>query len=754
MRRRPILVFSCIAAAGALGICAAQAQAAKTADSTAADHTSTDHSSVGELQEITVTAQRRRQNLQDVPIAVSVVTAADAAKLGAVDTTTLDTEIPTLQASRETTGMTLYLRGVGTVASPGVENAVAMYVDGVYVNGFSGGIVSFNNIKRIEVLEGPQGTLFGRNATGGVIRIITKDPSFTPALNLQVGYGNYDTYTTDLYGTTGITSHLAANIAVESRNQNSGYGRDLTTGQPINLGGEYGVRTKWKWTPSSATSIMAELDYYHENYDYGLNQTVVPGTLSAGDGTFRGYYNSEGNNPYSPGGPGANGHQLKVDGQSVIIVHHFGWATLKSITARRHTSDYVSFDEDGGPLHYNDARWPYSLAQYTEEVHLASPAGARLWGRKLRWLAGVFYLNSRDYTDLMTSGALLGGGLLYSGKSTSFTHSYSGFFDGTLDLVPGTSLTLGARETADRITNESSAYFVAGNGAAFLTQEPTGHADATRTTWRAILDHKFDPAEMGYLSVSTGFKSGGFNLFAPGAAPTRPEQITAYELGLKSQWLNRRLQANAEAYYYDYRNQQVQVIESGAAFDVNAAASHIYGLDLKVEAAPLDNLLLFGNLGYLHGRYLSFPGAPVYLQSPATCTPTPHRLPGPLVPGDTQCSFDAAGNPTIRSPEWSGNVGFDYKAAKTPSGALDLTANYYYTSTFNWDPSGQFPEPPYGLLSTSVIWTLPGGKYDVQLYCTNCLNKYHDLYIAEAGPSEELAPSDPRLYGIKIGAHF
>jgi len=122
--------------------------------------------------------------------------------------------------------------------------------------------------------------------------------------------------------------------------------------------------------------------------------------------------------------------------------------------------------------------------------------------------------------------------------------------------------------------------------------------------------------------------------------------------------------------------------------------------------------------------------------------------------GNTQCSFDAAGIDTIRSPSFSGNAGFDYKWRLQDHGALNLNANYYHTSSFNWDPSGQFKEPAFGLLSSSLMWSSPTSKFDLQLWCSNCLNKYHNTFIAESGPAQQQAPAEPRYYGIKVGAHF
>ena len=258
-----------------------------------------------QLQEVVVTAQRRSENLQNVPIAIDVVTAAEAEKFGVFDNMSLQTQVPGLQSSRQVTGATLYLRGVGTISAPGVENGVATYVDDVYINGFSGTIVAFNNIDRVEVLKGPQGTLFGRNATGGVIHVVTRDPSSQPELNATIGYGNYQTLETNLYGTTGLGHNLAIDIAYHSREQDQGYGHDFTTGQQINLGKEYGVRSKALWTPTEATSLELMADHYWDNYDYGSNQTSVPGTLSAGNGTFAGDYDTQGKQSLLTVRPGA-----------------------------------------------------------------------------------------------------------------------------------------------------------------------------------------------------------------------------------------------------------------------------------------------------------------------------------------------------------------------------------------------------------------------------------------------------------------
>lgn len=753
MRRRSVVAVG--VACYVLSATGIWAQDARTAATDSAD-TST------QLQEVTVTAEHRTENLQSVPIDVGVVTATQGANLGVVDNMSLQMQIPALQTSRQVVGATLYLRGVGTISAPGVENGVATYVDDVYQSGYSGSIVAFNNIDRVEVLKGPQGTLFGRNATGGVIHIVTKEPSSQPELDAQIGYGNFQTLETNVYGTTGIGPHVAADIAFHSREQSQGWGRDLTTGQEINLGKEYGVRSKVLWTPEDATSVELMADHYWDNYDYGANQTSVPGTLSAGLGTFAGDYNTQGDNPYSPYGPGRSGHSRHVDSESLTITHDFGWATLKNIAARRNVRDYTTYDQDGGPGHYNDARWPSNTEQYTEELRFTSDAGAKLFGLNWSWVGGFFFLKLNDGIDLITSGGLVGAPLFtvsqypqYSGFGTAFTHSYSGYFDTTLNLTPTTGLTLGVRETADRVRFESHTEFTAASGPPpFVTVFPEANANATKPTYRVIVDQKFMEDVMGYVSFSHGYKSGGFSLFGPGSAPTQPELLDAYAVGMKSDWFEHKLRANIEGFWYNYTNQQVEVIESGSAVEINAARSRIYGADLDVTGKVAGNLTLFSRLSWLHGRYIAFTGAPEYIQQPATCSPVPARLPGPLVPGDLQCPIDASGNPTIRSPNFSGNIGFDYTIAKGATGTFNWTGSYYYTTKFNWDPSGQYQEPAYGLIATSLNWLSPDDRYEAQLWCTNCGNTYHDTFIAESAPEEQKAPEAPREFGIRFRIFF
>ena len=185
----------------------------------------------GGLEEIVVTANKRAENMQTVPIAISALTADEAGKIGVVNGQTLAQVIPGLQLNRQTNGSTPFLRGVGNPSTQaGTEPAVAMYVDDVYYGSSAVALSNYNSIQRIEVLKGPQGTLFGRNATGGVINVFTKDPTPEPQLDVSLGYGNYDTWSGSLYATGELTDGLSANIAAYGEEQNDGWGRYFTTG--------------------------------------------------------------------------------------------------------------------------------------------------------------------------------------------------------------------------------------------------------------------------------------------------------------------------------------------------------------------------------------------------------------------------------------------------------------------------------------------------------------------------------------------
>jgi iron complex outermembrane recepter protein len=254
------------------------------------------------LQEVTVTAQRREQNLQDVPISVQAFSEAALLNAGVTDVYQLGTITPSLNMTQQLIAVTPSIRGVGSPdASVGQESPVATYVDGVYLANPNASIFQFNSVERIEVLKGPQGTLFGRNATGGLVQVITKDPSQVTSGEATASYGNYQDIGAKLYATTGITDSVAADISGIFQDQRQGWGRNLTTGTEDNLTEQWGVRSKWLIDAGDNTKVRVSADYAKLTSNVGIQKAILPGSVG-GDGQvyFAGCVAQLGGNPAAP----------------------------------------------------------------------------------------------------------------------------------------------------------------------------------------------------------------------------------------------------------------------------------------------------------------------------------------------------------------------------------------------------------------------------------------------------------------------
>ena len=241
-QRNAVLAAAC----SAIGLLAGSAAYSDPADS-------------DQLAEITVTAQRRVQDIQKVPIAVVPITPDQALQAGAISTDQLAQLVPGMQMGHEINSATTFIRGIGPNSNgTGEESSVAVYFDDLYIVAGDASIFQLNGISGIDVLKGPQGTLFGRNSTGGVIQVHTKDPSFDNSVDIEGGYANYNTLSGSLYATGKVIENvLAANFAAYINDQRSGWGHDLFTNQVAFTAQDWGVRNKWLWTPTSATRVCA-----------------------------------------------------------------------------------------------------------------------------------------------------------------------------------------------------------------------------------------------------------------------------------------------------------------------------------------------------------------------------------------------------------------------------------------------------------------------------------------------------------------
>jgi iron complex outermembrane receptor protein len=720
--------------------------------SSAGVQTITDDSASG-VEEIVVTAQRRSESIQNVPIAISAVTAATAAKQGVVGTESLGIVIPALQFTRQTgNGGAPFLRAVGTSqATAGTNSSVATYIDDVYLSSPIATTLRFNNIESVEVLKGPQGTLFGRNATGGVIHVHTRQPSHVTSVEGLVGYGSYDTLYGSLYATTGVTDNLAVNIALTGQNQHDGYGRNLFNGVDIYKQKNAGARVGILWEPTETTKVNISGDYAYNSGDLGMNVVIAPGTIALGGGGFVCKYCSW-DTPY--GKPRDNGAS-KVYGGSVKIAQELGAIKFLSISAYHQTRLNIDIQLDGSTNGQNilASRSPSFNKSFSQEFQLLSKGNS-----KVQWILGAFYFNEYagyDPIDLIGTSLAVFGGVRHT-DSRQLLHSYSLFGEGSYEILPRTKLTLGLRYTTDKFRE------VAEQRNAAQTVLPPGELSSgwvnfSKLTYRAILDYKPVDDVLFYGSYSRGFKSGGFSTAAPFlgrvlAPAVAPEVLDAFEVGFKSELADNRIRLNGSAYYYDYTNLQVATVQNGAAVTFNAASAHIKGAELDLTYAPSRRLDFNAGVSYLDSKFTNFPAGPLNVPNPRTCTPFPMTT-GPLAGGNSACFVDLSGNRTPRAPKFTLSMRATYNVP-TDFGDFSANATFYHNSGFFWEPDNRFAQPRYDILNASLTWKSIDDKYSLKAYAKNILDEYYYSYFAESSGRDAGSPEMPRNYGVEFGFKF
>jgi iron complex outermembrane recepter protein len=687
-----------------------------------------------QLEDIIVTAQRRSENLQKLPLAVTTVSGTDLLNEGISDTASLSLGVAGLSYTQGANAATPFIRGIGTTGNTvGNEASVATYVDGVYISSTNAQLFELDNVDHIEVLKGPQGTLFGRNATGGVIQIITKDPSFTPSADAHVGYGNYDTTSGSVYATTGLGETLAVNLAAYGNNQADGWGTDLPTGQPTFTRHEFGGRSKLLWLSSEGTRILIAADYNRTRNEDGLGFHVIPpGVGIDGVTRYNGFYNTyDDPNDFT---------DIRQTGVSVTVEQPLSVARWVNITAWRDVNGFVLLDQDATPLEVVRAPYLQHDRTITEEVHLLSNDGA-----SLPWIAGIYYFDDLSaYDPLTLMGEVAAPLQAIQFWSAQKSKSYAAFGQVTPEVAADTHLTLGTRYTKDDRAVTGSMLGVLGGEISPLSSASQS-ASWSRPTWRVALDHGFTPDVMGYISDDRGFKSGVYNLLMYSAPPVAPEVLDAYQLGIKTEWADHRVRLNAASFYYNYRDIQVERIVTGALTLVNAAAAQLKGIDLDFALLPIDALTLRGGIEIMNGHYTNFRNAPFF--SP-TLGPG-----GEPVGGNTQSVGNATGLDTVRTPRETATVSVAYRMP-VAGGNLNLVVSDYFNSGFAWDPDSRPRQSSYDVANASVDWNAPKNSWDVRLWGRNLTGSRYCAYATATTLIDSCAPAPPRTYGLTLGTHF
>jgi iron complex outermembrane receptor protein len=382
----------------------AAAATASTSAATAAPASDSTASTNGGVEEIVVTAQRRAENLQDIPISIQSISAAQLADRGSVSAADLASVVPGLVFPRSIGGGAPYLRGDGNVTIVGGENAVAFYIDGVFLQRTSSNLMSFNNIERIEVLKGPQGTLFGRNAVGGLIHVITRDPTQEKQIDVSFGYGAYNDLTGNFFATGGLSDNISASIALTGERRDSGYGFNVGTGHKLFDTQSFGAQNKFKFEDSSGRfTLLTNVILNTQETDDGAVIAIVPGTDSPGH-LLHNIGRHTINNPAFD--PGTESTQIIA---SAKASYDFGWGVVSDQLAYEHSKMSLQMNLTPAPVILSAAVAPlfYYLTgtdhTWTNELQFQSKAGSRL-----QWVLGGFYMSNADSNDNSLYGANVG----------------------------------------------------------------------------------------------------------------------------------------------------------------------------------------------------------------------------------------------------------------------------------------------------------------------------------------------------------
>ncbi len=733
--------------------CYAQSRAA-TADATQGSNSD----AAGETAEIIVTAQRKSESLQNTPIAVTAVTAEVAQSLGL--TNAIDIAAITPSASFTTTNgfFSPHIRGIGTdFVSTGIEAPVAVYEDGAYLTRTLtvNEILDNFDIGSIQVLRGPQGTLYGRNATGGVIIINSADPKQEFEGRVRAEYGNLDHRQINAMINVPLGQDLALR-ATGSYKHDDGFVRNLTTGQDAGGGRAYSARAKLRWQPGNADIILGG-QYYNTHYVLGSLATlgrndstcyaciIAPGIVRPSIG----FHETENNTTIQP-------VKTEYYGANLNMTFDMGKFTLSSITTfRRQKSIDSSSDQDYTPLPLFEFAVPKSGGtSYTQDLQVTSKLDGRF-----NYLFGLSYLHDKGYFGPAFLGLAFGGSLdpatAPGFNNSAATKSYAAFLEGYYDLTDQLKVTVGGRYTYEERTarGDTNAGFAA------LFGIPGAYTINLRTSQRAftprfVLAWDNGPTNI-YYSFTRGFKAGGFSGPGPAPAPVpplQPEKIFSHEVGVKQAMFDNRLRLNAAAFYFKNKNQQVQTLDltSGGTVTGNAGAVENYGVEVEAQVVPIEGLHFGVSGSWQHARYKPFRNAALVCLDPT-------GMSNPIAPGATlyPCAIDVTGTAPPYAPEWSGSLNAGYEFA-IGTWTASLSAIAQYRSSINFEPGagGQLGYDRDGHLFTanaSGYISPPGEKLRIGVYANNVFNKDYAAFRQTAQPyGVYYNAAKPRTYGIRL----
>jgi iron complex outermembrane receptor protein len=737
-----------LAALAAISVIAAAIGPAISADADQATTTPSTSGASGstDLQEIVVTALKRSESLSKAPLAVSALSQAELTSAGVVGLQDMTSAFPSVEMKMVgvNDSLEVTVRGItNSDFNPGGSPAVATYVDGIYLARTQGLNGDLFDVDRVEVLRGPQGTLYGRNSTGGNVNVVTADPKNTFGASVDVSYGNYNDVQTRAMVNLPITDDLAIRGAFTTRRSDGYFETQGATSTAYAAADNYAGRLTGLWTPSSDFKWRLALEY-----------SVTGGTPDLEFAT--------GPNGRPLDGLGVYDRPVSSEPEPSNYVRNFMVRSRMDWQLGSHLSiSYLAGYED---LSYSDL-WALAATSvaadnlteghrtggdqsYSQELDLNFD-----WnGLKNIFGANYLYESERDYDDYIAYTLDLN----YRGGTslgpTATDESWGVFDQATYAVVERLRLTAGVRYSTENKGNSLNGFgqeFCPLNtslntalsqmytpGCSFSLEAPV-HGTWSNTNWKAGVDYDITDAILAYGSVTTGFKAGGLNIggnITPEAYS--PEKVTSYELGVKGHFFDNRVTLYADGFYMDYTDLQVTQLSGTADITNNAAKAKIYGTEMQGEWRITPNDHLNGFFDYLHATYGDYGNAV-------------DELSGIVYPS-------LSGNTLPNAPRYSFKLAYGHQFDLPDGGALTPSAAVYYQSV---SYLREFDLPidtvqAYTKTSLNMTWTDPTRRWNVDAYVNNLENSVvrdggitaFGLYWSTYDP--------PRTYGLRVGYKY
>lgn len=706
-----------------------------------------------EIEEVLVTAQRRVTDLQSTAAAISALSGDELTRRSIDDIEDLGLTTPSMNVALYQGEAQIYIRGIGySGIIGGSDSSTALHQDGVYLSRSSAAVPAFFDVDRVEVVRGPQGTLYGRNATGGSVNVLTRGGTDTWQSDASVLVGDYDRYR--VYGAVSgpLSDNVQFRIAGQMERQDGFTTLTRPVTDPLSGGGvtsdventdEWMIRGTLDFQPSDTVSVTLKADYYKADDQNSVWLYFNPGTGT--NPFFRSYVQERGGelpaNPLSRKQDSDLPHYNKPEiyGASARVSWEVGEYSITSLTAFKHTNPLNRNDLDATGAFGVDQVREEDHDQFSQEFQIASPADARF-----NWILGLYYFSEENdirneyFLPFVDEQFGLPSNpdcclLLLNGSSE--TEAYAVFGEGTYTLTDQLDLVLGMRYSDESRDGDNNVQLVNFPSDALNNVAEFDEASFDDFTPKVGLNYTVSDQTFLYGSVSQGFKSGGFNVGSYQNTPFDPEEITAYEVGLKTDLLENRLRLNSAVFYYDYQDYQFQDVENNNTVIRNAAEAEITGIEIEGTALLGEGFSLDFGATYLDAEFANFTA---------------------LDPKRPELGFQVLdGRRLPRAPEFKYTLGLSY-TAPIASGELTLRADYswqdeVYFSAFNVQ---ELYQDSYGWGKLRATYEPSDGGWSIAAFMDNVTdeeiisNATFNGDIIDSTVTGNMAP--PRTVGVEF----